>query len=121
MQLTILLQDEVRAIHQATLRILSEVGVILDDEEARTLLFDHGAREHHGRVCLPPDLVETCLERCPHQVTLRGRGGQVTLGGGALHVHNLGGARDVLEAPGGDLRPAAKVDVADSARLLDAL
>jgi len=42
MQLTVLSQDEVRAIHQATLRILSEVGVFPDDDEARTLLFDHG-------------------------------------------------------------------------------
>ena len=47
MQLTVLLQDEVRAIHQATLRILSEVGVFLDDDEARTLLFDNGAEAHH--------------------------------------------------------------------------
>ena len=63
MQLTILSQDEVRAIHQATLQILSEVGVFLDDDEAGALLFDHGAREHYGRVCLPPHLVEACLER----------------------------------------------------------
>jgi trimethylamine:corrinoid methyltransferase-like protein len=52
MQLTNLLQDEVRAIHQATLRILSEVGDFLDDQ-ARTLLFDHGTREHNPRVFLP--------------------------------------------------------------------
>jgi trimethylamine--corrinoid protein Co-methyltransferase len=121
MPLTILSQDEVRTIHHATLRILSEVGVILGDAEARTLLFDHGARESHGRVCLPPDLVEACLKRCPSQVTLRGRGEQVTLGTGKLHVHNLGGARDVLDAPGADLRPATARDVAHSARLLDAL
>jgi trimethylamine--corrinoid protein Co-methyltransferase len=121
MPLTILSPEEVRTIHHATLRILSEVGVILGDAGARTLLFDHGARESHGRVCLPPDLVETCLKRCPQQVTLRGRGGQVTLGTGNLHVHNLGGARDVLDAPGADLRPATASDVGHSARLLDAL
>jgi trimethylamine--corrinoid protein Co-methyltransferase len=121
MQLTVLLQDEVRAIHQATLRILSEVGVFLDDDEARTLLFDHGARQHGERVSLPPDLIETCLERCPQQVTLRGRGSEATLGEGTLHVHNLGGARDVLDTPGGELRPATTVDVANSTRLLDAL
>jgi trimethylamine:corrinoid methyltransferase-like protein len=46
-------QDEVRAIHQATLRILSEVGGLLDDDEARTLLFDLGAGEHHERVGPP--------------------------------------------------------------------
>jgi trimethylamine:corrinoid methyltransferase-like protein len=41
MQLPILLQDEVRAIHQATPRTLSEVGVFSDDEEARILFLDH--------------------------------------------------------------------------------
>jgi trimethylamine--corrinoid protein Co-methyltransferase len=121
MRLTFLSQDEVRAIHQATLRILSEVGVFLDDDEARTLLFDHGAREQDGRLCLPPGLVETCLGYCPQHVALRGRGGEATLGAGLLHVHNLGGARDVLEAPGGDLRPATTDDVANSTLLLDAL
>jgi trimethylamine:corrinoid methyltransferase-like protein len=49
MQLTVLSQDEVRAIHQVTLRMLSEVGVFPDDE-ARTLLFDHSARQHQCRV-----------------------------------------------------------------------
>ncbi len=121
MPLTILSSDEVDAIHRATLRILSEVGILLDEAEARALLLDHGAREQHGRICLPPDLVETCLKRCPPQVRLRGRGKQATLGDGTLHVHNLGGARDVLDTPDGALRPATAGDVARSARLLDAL
>jgi trimethylamine--corrinoid protein Co-methyltransferase len=122
MRFTILSQDDLQAIHQATLRILSDVGIVLNDAEGRALLLDHGAREERGRVCLPPDLVDTCLKRCPAQVTLRGRGGSVTLGdGNALHVHNLGGARDVLDASGADLRPATADDVASSARLLDAL
>lgn len=114
-------QEEIEDVHQATLRVLSEVGILLENAEARSILFDHGAREHQGRICLPPDLVETCLGRCPNQVTLDGRGGQVTLGDGGLYVHNLGGARDVLDSPDGDLRPATADDVAESARLLDAM
>lgn len=115
-------QDGVRATHHATLRILSEVGIILDDAEGRALLLDCGAREAGERVCMPPELVETCLARCPGQVTLRGRGGgEVVLGAGELHIHNLGGARDVLDRPGGDPRPATANDVAESTRLLDAL
>jgi len=121
MSLTILSQNEIHAIHHSTLRILSEIGIVLDDADARRLLFDHGAWEHHGRVCLPPDLVESCLRLCPPQVTLRGRVGQVTLGTGELVIHNLGGARDVLDKPGGKPRPATTGDVAHSTRLLDAL
>lgn len=115
-------EDDIRAIHQATLRVLSDVGIILDDAGARALLFDNGAGECGERVCIPPDLVESCLAHCPPQVALRGReGNEVVLGAGELQVHNLGGARDVLDRPGGDPRPATAGDVAESARLLDAL
>lgn len=121
MSLTILSPENIQAIHQATLRILSETGIILHGDEARALLFDHGAQACGDRVCLPPDLVESSVARCPQQVTLRGRGGEATLGTGELHVHNLGGARGVIDAPGGDPRPSTTADVAESTRLLDAL
>jgi trimethylamine--corrinoid protein Co-methyltransferase len=113
--------QDVEAIHQTTLRILSEVGIVLGGEEALALLLDHGAVHKDNQVCLPPELVERCLSLCPQQVRLEGRGGQVTLGTGDLHIHNLGGARDVLDRPNGDLRPATAHDVAEAARLLDAL
>jgi len=119
--LAILTPNDILAIHHATLRILSEVGIVLRDAEARTLLLDHGARELDGRVCLPPDLVESCVARCPSRVTVQGRGGKAELGAGEMHVHNLGGARDVLDRAGGDPRPATTRDLAESARLLDAL
>jgi trimethylamine--corrinoid protein Co-methyltransferase len=113
--------QDVESIHRTTLRILSEVGIVLGGEEALALLLDHGAVRKDNRVCLPPELVERCLALCPQQVRLAGRGGQVTLGAGDLHIHNLGGARDVLDRPNGDLHPATTHDVAEATRLLDAL
>ncbi len=122
MRLTVLNQGDIQAIHDAALRILAGTGIALSGDEARALLLDFGASERDGRTCLPPTLVEGCLARCPPQVTLRGRGGGLAvLGDGTLHVHNMGGARDVLDVPGGNLRPASRRDVAESARLLDAL
>jgi trimethylamine--corrinoid protein Co-methyltransferase len=121
-QLTVLTSEEVEAIHRATLRILGEVGVRLTLPEAREVLAGAGARVRNDRVLLPPDLVERMVAQCPPQVTLRGRAGKaVTLGDGALHWHNLGGAPDVYEPRTGRRRPAAVQDVRDSARLLDAL
>ncbi|HEX7973905.1 MAG TPA: trimethylamine methyltransferase family protein [Anaerolineales bacterium] len=116
-----LTQAEILEIHQATLRVLSEVGIILDEPEARSLLCDHGARDGKGRIRLPAELVETCLASCPAEAVLRGRGGEVRLGNNGLNVHNLGGARDVLDTPNGSLRPATAEDVAQSTRLLDGL
>lgn len=114
-------QPEIQEIHAATLRVLSEVGIKLDDVEARSILFDHGAWEKGGMVCLPADLVESSVGFCPPKVILKGRGGETTLGDGNLHVHNTGGAREVLDHPGSSLRPATRSDVAQSTRLMDAL
>jgi trimethylamine--corrinoid protein Co-methyltransferase len=121
-QLTILTDEEVEAIHQATLRILSQVGVVLTQPAAREMLSGAGAAVRDNRVLLPPDLVEWAVSQCPRQVVTRGRSGQtVALGDGSLHWHNLGGARDVYEPRAGQRRPATVQDVRHSACLLDAL
>ncbi len=122
LQLSVLLQDEIEAIHRATLCILSETGVVLSQTRARELLLDAGAQVRGERTLLPPNLVERALSLPPRQVRLRGRNGAIkVLGGGELHWHNLGGARDVYDHRSGARRPATVQDVCDSARLLDAL
>ncbi len=114
--------EEVEALHQASLRILAETGVVLTHPESRDILAANGATVREGRVCLPPDLVETCLAHCPRTVSVRGRGGAVkTLGDGSLYFHNLGGARDVYDPASNRKRPATVQDVRDATRLLDAL
>jgi trimethylamine--corrinoid protein Co-methyltransferase len=121
-RLTVLTDEEVEAIHQATLHILSEVGIVLTQPEVREILIGAGATVQDHRVLLPPDLVEQAVAHCPRQVTIRGRDGQtVVLGNVSLSWHNLGGARDVYTPYTGQRRPATVQDVCDSARLLDAL
>lgn len=121
-RLTVLKDEEIEEIHQATLCILSEVGLVLTQPEAHEVLTAVGATVRDGRVLLLPDLVERTVAQCPPRVTIRGRGGQtVVLGDGSLSWHNLGGARDVYDPRTGQRRPAAGQDVRDSARLLDAL
>ncbi|MDW8067528.1 MAG: trimethylamine methyltransferase family protein [Anaerolineae bacterium] len=118
----VLTPDEVEAVHQATLRILWEVGVVLTQPEAQERLRGAGARVQGDRVRIPPDLVEWALGQCPRQIPLRGRSGEpLVLGNGTLHWHNLGGARDVYDPRSGRRRPATVQDVRDSARLLDGL
>lgn len=121
MKMEFLTQSELEQIHQSSLRVLAEAGILIDDTESRSLLQDHGARVQGERLFIPAEMVEACLRSCPSEVILRGREGEVRLGDGTLHVHNLGGARDVLDEPEGALRPALAADVAESARLLDAM
>ncbi|MCP4515905.1 MAG: hypothetical protein GY824_11840, partial [Delftia sp.] len=113
---------EIEDIHQATLRVLNEVGIVLTQPEAREILAGAGANVQGERVLLPPELVEREIAHCPRQVVVRGRGGEArVLGDGNLYWHNVGGARDVYEPRTGQRRPATLQDVRDSARLLDAL
>ncbi len=114
--------QEVEAIHQATLQVLNEVGIILDHPQIREQLLDAGGSENNGRVQIPTELVEKSIQSSTKKVTIRGREGiVVTLGDGSLHWHNLGGARDVYDPVSGTIRRATIQDVKDATRLLDAL
>jgi trimethylamine--corrinoid protein Co-methyltransferase len=122
LKLTALSPEDIEAIHQATLQVLSETGILLSQPEGREIMTDAGAQVRDTRLLLPLDLVEKAVSQCPRQVTIRGRGGKtVVLGDGQLHWHNLGGARDIYDPLNGQRRPAMLQDVRDSTRLLDAL
>ena len=63
--LQVLGQEGVKQVHEATLRLLSETGVVLTHPGARELLLDHGAQVAEDRVLLPADLVESCVAHRP--------------------------------------------------------
>ena len=122
MPLNFITSAQVDAIHNATLRILAETGISVKHTGARDLLSAHGARVEKERILIPPELVEKCIAEAGKRVSIRGRGGAVkTLGDGNLYFHNLGGARDVIEADTGKKHIATVQDIVDSTRLLDAL
>ncbi len=121
-KLSVLSDDDVEAIHEATLRILSDVGILLTEPEGVEILAGSGATVQGDRLYLPSDLVEREIAKCPRTVTIYGRDKKaVVLGDGKLHWHNLGGARDVYEPHSGQKRPAMVQDVCDSAKVLNAL
>ncbi|MBN1483219.1 MAG: trimethylamine methyltransferase family protein [Chloroflexia bacterium] len=113
--------DGLQQVHRATLQLLQEVGLNLTHPTGREMLRGQGVRVEGPRVRLPADLVERCLGLCPPTVRLQGRDPDraVVLGDGSWHAHNVGGVPEVLED--GERRPALRQDVADAARLLDAL
>lgn len=118
----IITDDEVEDIHLASLRLLHEVGVVLGHPKTRDILLEAGAVGEGERLRMPPDMVEKALSQCGGNVRVKGRSiGEVILGDGNLHWHNLGGARDVFEPGKGSPRPATVQDVRDATRVLDAL
>jgi len=119
---SILDETEVESIHQASLRILGETGVVLTEARSRAILTGAGAQVQDKRVLFPAELVEQCIAQAGKQTTVRGRGGVAkTLGDGNLYFHNLGGAPNVYDAAAGTRRLATVQDVRDATRLLDAL
>lgn len=65
-QLTALSSKELEAIHQATLRILGEIGIELTQPETREILVGAGAKIQGGRVLSPAALGVTLpLSHCP--------------------------------------------------------
>jgi trimethylamine--corrinoid protein Co-methyltransferase len=120
--LSFLSDTDVESIHQATLRILGEIGVVLNHAGVRQMLMDFGATIRNDRLQIPPALVEDCLVKCPTQVIISGRGTQnEVLGDGSLNFHNLGGARDIFDPHTNQKRFATLQDIRDATRLLDSL
>ena len=120
--LKFLSDEDVKAMHEATLHIMSEVGIIWTHKPSLDILLGAGCTIKNNRICMPPHLVEDCIAKANKRPVIRGRNGQVNeLGGGNLYFHNLGGARDVFDAKTGTRRIATDQDVIDATRVLDAL
>ena len=120
--LKFLSDEDVKAMHEATLRIMSEVGFIWTHKESLQILTDAGCTLKNGRICFPPDLVMNSVAKANKRPVIRGRNGKVNeLGGGNLFFHNLGGARDVFDAKSCTRRTATQQDTVDAIRVLDAL
>jgi trimethylamine---corrinoid protein Co-methyltransferase len=120
--LKFLSDEDIQAMHEATLQVLNEAGVFWTHKPSLDILQDAGCTVKDNRVFFPPDLVMDSVEKANKRPVIRGRNGQVNeLGGGNLYFHNLGGARDVFDARTGTRRVATAQDAKDAVRLLDAL
>ena len=121
-RLKFLSDEDVKSMHESTLRVLNEVGVIWTHKPSLDILLDAGCTMIGKRVCFPPDLVMDSIAKANRRPCVRGRNGQVnTLGDGNVYFHNLGGARDVFDARTGTRHPATNEDACNTIRLLDAL
>jgi trimethylamine---corrinoid protein Co-methyltransferase len=114
---------QIEQIHLASLRVLEHTGLQVDNEAARALYWQGGARVEGARVYLPPATVEAALKTVPHRVVLAGRdpGQDVVLENGRVYAGTGGSPTQVLD-PGADtVRPATLRDLAELVRLADAL
>lgn len=120
--LKFLSDSDVQAMHEATLKVMSEIGIIWTHKPSLDILLQAGCSMKDNRVLMPPDLVMDSVAKANKRPKIRGRNGTVNeLGGGNLYFHNLGGARDVFDARTGTHHTATAEDCVNAIRLLDAL
>jgi len=118
-----LTDDQVQRIHQAALSILERTGVQVEEPEARRLFQEAGADVTDDRVRLPRSLVEDAVDWAPSRVVLAGRDPKwdLELEDARVHIGTGGAALTVLDLETGQPHPAVLRDVAELARLVDAL
>jgi trimethylamine--corrinoid protein Co-methyltransferase len=116
-------EAECRQIHLATLEVLERVGVDVHQSRAREILAEGGARVDGIRVRIPEYLVEDALRKAPRRMTIYDRNGRVALRAQDYNTYYGGGSDclHVLDHHTGRRREPLLKDVADAARLMDAL
>lgn len=75
----LLTQTEIEKIHETSLRIMENVGIVFSYEPARELLKKHGAKVEGHTVFFPKALVEEKLKTVPSAFTLHGRNPEKTV------------------------------------------
>jgi len=69
----LLTQNEIEKIHETSLRIMEEVGIVFHYEPARDILKKGGAKVDGQTVYFPRDVVEQALKTVPSSFVLHGR------------------------------------------------
>ena len=121
----ILSEKQLEQLHHATLQILERTGVAFESEEAIALLAGAGADvSDRNRIKIPSHLVEQALRAAPNTITIYTREGEpafVLDGATGAHFGSVPNPREYLDPRTGRRRPCYVEDMADQARLIDAL
>ncbi|NIQ38020.1 MAG: hypothetical protein GTN81_05460 [Proteobacteria bacterium] len=118
-------EDELYEIHLATLEVLRETGVFVEDKEALEI-FDGGgaAVDPKGKIVrIPPYVVEDAVRSAPSKLNLAGRDPKqdIVLESNRVGFTNFGEGIQMLDAYSGKVRPSTKGDVAATALMVDYL
>ena len=123
MNLNFFSEKDLARTYQAGIDILKQVGIRTDSDRFKTLLSDHGCKVDNDVVKFTDGVIEKGLQTVPEKFTLYGRNNhnRVRFGQGDIHTQTLVGAPAVIDLSSGRKRDCTLQDVADIARLSDAL
>ncbi|MEI7744013.1 MAG: trimethylamine methyltransferase family protein [Chloroflexota bacterium] len=107
--------EAIEAMHEASLVVLERIGVKVESPEARGILAAAGCTEGDGeRMLFPRSAVMDAVAACKPRFTLVARDDArsipVDADPGPTFVHNMGGARDMIDPRTGTGRRATMAD-----------
>jgi len=125
LKLQILSDEDIRSIHEATLRIIEQVGVKFPSPRALQVWADAGAEVDFERMVVKArgELIESALKRCPPAYSLAARDPQqdLPLDGNHVYLGTDGCGVEVIDIASGQRRTSRLQDVRDIARVGDAM
>ncbi|MEM2357323.1 MAG: trimethylamine methyltransferase family protein [Candidatus Bathyarchaeia archaeon] len=117
--------EEIWEIHNASLKMLNKLGVIVKHEKFLKMLKEAGAdvNEEKQLAKLPVYLIEELINKAPSGYIMGGRKREhdLYIGDGKGYVRSQGGCDHILDLETGIIREANTNDVVDAAVLQDAL
>ncbi len=120
----VLSNEEIRMIQQAAVKIVTEKGLIVEDNQVQAILKENGAwvDSEKGIIRLSEDMIEKALKSVPHKVTLYDQNGNGFILGKDKFFHFSGGyVTKVLDFCTGKMRGSTLKDVVDFTKLADYL
>ncbi|HUT16104.1 MAG TPA: trimethylamine methyltransferase family protein [Anaerolineae bacterium] len=78
-KLQVLSEEQILEIHHSSLDILSETGIVIQNEEGRRLLLEGGASESEDRIKIPPHLVTDAVASAPSRIPMYDRLGEMVM------------------------------------------
>jgi trimethylamine--corrinoid protein Co-methyltransferase len=120
-----LTDDELHAIHLATLEVMQKTGLFVETREALDVFDGAGAEIDHENniVKIPPYLVDDAIRSAPSKIILAGRDpkNDTVLEADRVHFTNFSEGIEVVDPYTGERRTPTKADLANAARVVDCL
>ncbi len=121
LRIKVLSEEQIRSLHEATLEILENTGVIIDTPEAVDLLYQNGAKVNGNKVRIPETMLNKALKTAPHQVRLYDRKGKTCLDISGSNVYFGGWVENmyIYDLESGQLRPPVLNDLEITASICE--
>ncbi|MGD9181507.1 MAG: trimethylamine methyltransferase family protein, partial [Desulfobacterales bacterium] len=123
--LSALTDDELHAIHLATLEVLHQTGLFVETREALDVFDGAGAEidPKNKIVKIPPYLVDDAIRSAPSKIILAGRDpkNDKILEADRVHFTNFSEGVQVIDPYTGERRTPTKADLANAAKVVDYL